>query len=50
MVAKVTTHDVCFILTPSRLLNMHGFGSSSKKINYKLDIDLKVINTNDVVV
>ncbi len=28
---------------------MHGFGFSSKTINYKLDIDIEVINTNDVV-
>jgi len=36
-------------IMPSRLLNLQGFGFSSRRIYYKLDIDLKVINTNDVV-
>lgn len=37
-------------ITPSRLLNLRGFGSSNRRIYCKLDIDLEVINTNDVVV
>jgi hypothetical protein len=38
------------IITPSRLLNLQGFGSNNIIINYKLDIDLDVININDVVI
>ncbi len=34
----------------SRLLNLQGSSSNSRRIYCKLDIDLRVINTNDVVV